>query len=288
MKVRGLVVAVVLVALMVAALACEAGAPADGTSTPSSEISAEQIADQAVAANAEVDTCQFDMDMTMDMSITEAGQTYEIPFTMTGEGAIDKANGELFTGSAMAMEVPGEGTMEISTQMYIVDRWMYLGMEMPGVPLVWMKSPVETEDWEGMDVVSRQVDLLLDVDVELVGTEVIDGTECYVVEIVPDMEDLWALMETAGADEGLPSGLDLEELITDVSVRQWVAQDTFFTRKTAIDLTMALTPEALGVSSEEAGDFDGTAQLALVMTLHHVNQPVTIELPPEAEQAQEM
>ncbi|MDY6916995.1 MAG: DUF6612 family protein [Chloroflexota bacterium] len=292
MKTQRFLVFLTVIALMLAAAACDTSAPADATptptSSPSSEMSAEQIADQAVAASAEVDTCQFDMDMTMDMSFTEAGETYEIPFTVTSEGAVDKPNAKLFTASAMAMEIPGEGTMELSIQTYIVDRWMYLGMEMPGVPLVWVKSPMETQDWEGMDVVSGQMDLLLDVEVDLVGTEAVDGTECYVLEIVPDMDSLWALVEMAGGDEGLPSDLDPEELITDVSVTQWVAQDTFFTRKTAIDLTMALTPEALGVSSEEAGDFDGTAELALVTTMHHINQPVTIELPPEAEQAAEM
>lgn len=288
MKVRGGVVAVLMAGLMLAAVACGGGAPADATPTPSSQNGAEQIADQAVAASAEVDTCQFDMDMNMDMSITEAGQTYDISMTMTSEGAIDKPNRKLFTDSSMAMEVPGEETMDVSTQMYIVDRWIYIGMEMTGVPVMWMKSPVETQDWEGMDVVSRQADILVDMDVELVGTESIDGTECHVLEIVPDMENLWALIEMAGADEGMPSGIDLEELITGVSVRQWVAQDTFFTRKTTIDLTMVLTPETLGVSAEEAGDFDGTAELALVMTLHHFNQPVTIELPPEAEQAEEI
>ena len=115
MKAPRLLAVLAVIVLMLAAVACDAGAPADATPTasPSSEMSADQIADQAVAAGAAVDTCQFDMDMTMDMSFTEAGETYEIPFTITSEGAVDKPNAKLFTASAMAMEVPGEGTMEL-------------------------------------------------------------------------------------------------------------------------------------------------------------------------------
>ena len=99
------------------------------------------------------------------------------------------------------------------------------------------------------------------------------------------MDKVWALMAFAGAGEALPSDLDFDELISHMSFRQWIAKDTYFTLKTVMDLTLELTPESLGMEAE--GDFDATAEMALVITLHNINEPVTIELPPEALEAEE-
>jgi len=122
----------------------------------------------------------------------------------------------------------------------------------------------------------------------LLGSDKVDGTECYVLAVTPSLEKLWAMVQMGGAAEQFPPGLDLEQLVTGFSVRQWVAKDTFFTRKASISMTMVLTPESLGVPPEQAEDFDGTANIAMTFFMHHINQPVTITLPPGAEEAEEV
>jgi hypothetical protein len=102
------------------------------------------------------------------------------------------------------------------------------------------------------------------------------------------METLWALLQWAGAEGGLPPDLDLEEVIADFSVMQWIAKDTYFTRKTTVNLLMVFTPESLGLTPEPYSSFVPTADMAITIIMHHINQPVTIELPPEAADAEEM
>ncbi len=279
MKVKGFLAVLLFAALLLSGFACGGGAPGGA---------AEQIRDEAISAGADIATCQFDMDMTMDLRMAMGGETIEITMSVDGEGAIDEPGQKMYMHMDMFMEVPGEEDMQVSMEMYLVEDWVYMKMEMPGEPPTWMKSPMEAGDWEELDITSQQVNMLLDVEVELLGTETVDGTECYVLEVTPDLEKLWALMQSAGAEQGLPPELDVEELITDLSLRQWVAKDTYFPRKTAVNLTMVFTPESLGIPPGLVDEFDATADMTMTMTMHHIKEPVTIELPPEAEEAEEV
>ena len=266
-------------------LACGGGAPS-GTPTPS--LTVEQIRDQAIAVGNDLDTCQFEMDMTMEMSVTMPGVTMESTVTMDSNGAIDEANGRMNLDMEMRMELPGEAPQQVQMEMYMVDDYVYMKVVAPGAPQGWMKFAMPEGYWVEYDIASQQLDILLDVEVELLGTDTVDGTECYVLELTASLEKLWAMMQMGGAAEQLPPGLDLEQVVTDFSVRQWIAKDTFFTRKADIGMTMVLTPESLGVPPEQAEDFDGTANIAMTFLMHHINQPVTITLPPGAEEAEEV
>ena len=298
MKTRRFIALIALSILLVAAFACgTTEGPAETptptptqtqTPTPVSGTTAEQIRDQTITALDELDTCQFQMDMTMDMSLAAEGEITHLLMAVIADGAMDRPSENLYMHIYMALEIPGLEQMETSVEAYILDDWFYMGQAFPPEPAVWTKSPLTAYEWEKQDIASQQLDLLLDVDVELLGTEAVDGTECYVLELTPDMEKLWALMQWAGAEGGLPPDLDLEEVLADFSVMQWIAKDTYFTRKTTVNLFMVFTPESLGLTPEPYSSFIPTADMAITIIMHHINEPVTIELPPEAAEAEEM
>ena len=288
MEIRKVIAVILLGIVLLAALACGPRDGPDATPTAASgEETAEQVRDQALAAVAEVDTCQFDMELMIDMSMVAEGEPLNMMLGTNSTGALDIPGEKMYMDVDMVIEMPEMEEMEISMEVYIVADWVYMGTSIFGLPPTWTKTPMESGDWDQMDIASQQVDLLLGVEVELVGTDTVDGTECYVLEITPDMEKVWALMSFAGAGEALPSDLDIEELVSELSFKQWIAKDTYFTLKTNMDLTLELTPESLDMEAETDGDFDGTAEIALVISLHHINEPVTIELPPEALEAEE-
>ncbi|MGB2800345.1 MAG: DUF6612 family protein [Dehalococcoidia bacterium] len=292
MEIRRYIALIALSILLVAAFACGTTEGPAETQTPTptsvSGVTAEQIRDQTITALDELDTCQFQMDTTMDMSFAAEGEITNLLMAVNANGALDRPTENLYMDIYMTIEIPGLEHMETSVEAYIVDDWFYMGQEFPPEPAVWTKSPLMEYEWEKQDIASQQLDLLLDVDVVLVGTEAVDGTECYVLELTPDMEKLWALMQWAGAEGGLPPDLDLEEVLADFSVMQWIAKDTYFTRKTTVNLLMVFTPESLGLTPEPYSSFVPTADMAITIIMHHINQPVTIELPPEAAEAEEM
>ena len=280
MKAKMFVVVLLCAVLLSSGVACCAGeAP---------PMLAEEIRDEAIAVDAELDTYQFEMEMTMVMGMTMMGETFQMAMVMDAEGAIDYLNETLYVDMTMTAEVTGEEDMEMSMAVYIVEDWMYMGEQMPGEAAVWQKVPLPEEMWAQYDLVAQQLDALSDADVEFVRNETVGGAECYVLDVTPDIEKLWALTQLGGAGEGLLPVPNLEELISDFSVRYWIAQDTYFIRKTTADITMVLTPEALGIPPELAGELDAAADIATTITMRHINEPVSIELPPEAEEAEEV
>jgi len=283
MKTKILAVVLLLVVLSMSGFACGGEGLEVGMSAEEIE-----IRDETIVAGAELDTYQLDGVMTMNMLMTIDGETFVASMLVDMDGAIDKSNAEMYTDMDIIMKMTGEEDIEMSMGMYMVDDWIYIGMDMFGTDMMWLKTWMEAGDWYEHDIVTQQLDILSDIEVELVGTDTVGGIECYVLDVMPDIEELWAMMEFMGAEAGLPPELDLEDVITDYAVRQWVAKDTYFTLKTTESLTMVFTPESFGISPELVGEFYVTADMAIVITLHHINEPVTIELPPEAEDAVEV
>ncbi len=250
-----------------------------GSFTVVSAISAEEIAEAAILAEAEFNTYQFDVDYEITMEIP--GET-PVTTTMDMNGAFDFANEKMHMDMQMTMSTPPE-TVQMSIEMYLVGDWMYMKMEMPGLPPeimgTWFKvrmSELELEDlWEQQDIAGQQFDLLVGFsEVEFLGTEMVNGVECYKLQVTPDIETLWAWAQIQEGTEGLDPGLDPEEVITDFSYVLWVAKDTYFTVKTVVEMTMTVEGESMG--------------MAVTVLVFDINEPVTIELPPEAEAAEEL
>jgi glycine betaine/proline transport system substrate-binding protein len=85
--------------------------------------------------------------------------------------------------------------------------------------------------------------------------------------------------------EDILPGIDedfLEDVFQDFSVRQWIAKDTYFLIKAEMDMTLELTPAAMGFPEEEGLV---TMDIKMDMLAYDYNQPVSIELPQEAEEA---
>jgi len=68
-------------------------------------------------------------------------------------------------------------------------------------------------------------------------------------------------------------------------VKQWIAKDTYFLMKAEIDVDVESTAEIMDYLGEEG---EMSIDMTLSFLAHNYNQPVTIELPPEAEEAIEM
>ncbi len=143
-----------------------------------------------------------------------------------------------------------------------------------------MKEEVSEEWWEESQQMGwgeSQIELLEAAQVEVISSERVDGIDCYVLEVTPDLEQLWQLSNHLHFDE-VPDVTEeyLQEIFRSFSVKQWVAKDTYFLMKAEIDIAEEFPPDEAGPS---------TVDIAMVLLCYNYNQPVTIELPPEAEEA---
>jgi len=249
--------------------------------------SAQEIVDGVFEALDDIRTYQFDMDMTMDMSGEAEGEAFEMTTVMDSSGALDLDSREMMMDMTMDMALPGEGEIEAVMEMYFIGDVLYMLIEIPGIDPTWMKAEMPEEYWEQMGQAESQIELLKTAQVKVIGSETINGIDCYVFQLTPDMEQLWQLAMqqaelTVTLEELAVAEEFLQEMFRSFSVKQWVAKDTYFLTKAEIDMAIELTPEALGYPEEEG---IMTMDIAMDLLAYNYNQPVSIVLPPEAEEA---
>ena len=286
---RILTISLVLVAVL-SFTACEGGEELP---------SAEEIIDGVIDAMGKVRSQEFDIDMDLDMAGEAEGEAFEMTMEMAMSGAVDIENKQMRMEMAMSMATPGEEEeVDMGVEVYLLDDEAYMMMDVPGMDSAWRKSELIEEQWEEMmeviNLAESQLELLDMANVRITGTEEIKGVDCYVLQLTPDMEQLWNLaqeqMELSGQE--LPAFGEvidedvieeyLQEIFHSFSVRQWVAKDTYFLMKAEVDMDMELNPEAFGYPEEEGLM---TMDIAMSLLAYNYNQPVSIVLPPEAEEA---
>jgi hypothetical protein len=243
----------------------------------------------AGALTASYDTVSFEMELPMTVEVTGGSD----PGTMTadtgGTGAIDIANEAMWMNMSIDVSVPGVGSQSISAEIYILEGWMYSGMEIPDLGEQWVKMELTEEMWQQQDEVGRYVELLATaIEVDYKGTGTANGVECYVFEIEPDMDTLNALMlqETSGMGVVDLSGVNLSDLYKKITVKEWLAKDDYRLQRAEIEIVMEMRPADVGATSD---DFDKmTMEIDLTMRFFDYNQPVSVVLPPEALDAEEI
>jgi len=251
--------------------------------------SKQEILDSVIAAADDIKTSQFDMNMTMDMSGEAAGATTEATMVMHFSGVLDQINRKMKEDVTITIITSATDKEEMAMTMYLLNGTAYFLAKVPGMTPQWLKAETPAANWEATNPVESQLELLEGAQIEVTGSEIVHGVDCYVLQLTPDIEQLWqiAMQQAQVTGEKIPDTGEefLEEMFQSFSVKQWIAKDTCFLTKVHIDMNVELTPEQLGSPGEE-----GIVQTAISMDIffHNYNQPVSIVLPPEAEEAVEV
>jgi hypothetical protein len=270
---------------LVLALALLGCAEKEETLTPEQ---IDQIVIDAANALAEAETYAFDMDASETIDVIGGTEPGTMSLAADATGVIDNANKEMQLGMNMTMNVPEEDQQQMGMEIYIVDEWVYVRMSIPEVGEEWMKMELTPEMWGLWEQVDQQVELLeTATEVKFVGSEVVNGIQCYVFDIMPDMEQLaeYLAQQQVMLGMGLAEMENLEELLdkTSLSIEEWIAKDSSLLMKAQANMRVEVTPDDVGATPE---DFDKmTMDLSMDMTVYDYNQPVSIELPPEALEA---
>ena len=252
-----------------------------------------------VLANAEeTDTYKFDMDVTMKMLLSNETNDTEMTTISNGRGVLDVADKrmKLYMNTSMetneTTEVPEP--MEMEMEMYLINTTMYTKMDLgiPGLPPQWtkMEMPEGYEElWASQNQLEQQMELLDISEVELLADEELNGVDCYVLKIVPDMEKFWNSTIAAVMDrstQGLAPGIDLQKILKSMSTKEWIAKDTMYPMKTQMAVRLVVSSEDLAIP-DTVERFTMTADEKVEMLFYDYNQPVSIELPEAAEAAAE-
>jgi hypothetical protein len=240
-------------------------------------------------ANARFDSLKMDMDMTINMKVVGGSDPGEMTMWGGGTAVVDMANREMQMAMDMTMDIPELGVQTITTEYYLVGEWMYTSFDIPELGKQWMKTEARPGMWEQRNQLEQQIEFLKSaVEIKSLTDQTVDGTNCYVFEVVPSVEALGELLsQQSSAMGGMDySHLDLADLFEEMRVKEWIAKDSYQVLKTELYMRMQMTPEDVGATE---ADFDKMVMdMEMTVRLYDYNQPVSIVLPPEAADAIEM
>ncbi len=258
---------------------------ATGGGLPQEEI--DRIIDNTTTV--QFDTVSLDMDMSMTMEVEGGSEEGAIDMAVDGTGVMDLANEEMQMAMNMAMDVSEMGEQEMATTVYVVAEWIYMNVEYLGEGDQWMKMELTEDMWQQQNQIGQQIELLSTAaEADYLGSEAVNGTDCHVFKVVPSMEALGELFsQQTSTMVGMDfSQFDLADWFKEMSVKYWIAKDTYWIMKTEIYMLMQLGPEDIGATEDDFGKV--TMDMNIGMRFYDYNQPVSIILPPEALDAEEI
>jgi hypothetical protein len=275
LKEKGRSFVLILVLLAVLALV--------GCSSSKTKVNADEVVQDALAAQAGVSSSHVEIDILATAEGTLDGEPLDAGLDAALTGDIDWANKKMKADLGMNVDYNGF-QMPISMKMYAVDNCSYMQMMFGLMADNWTKSELPMDFWFSQDQDNEQfIDgILQSTEAESLPNDKVGGVSCYVLQLTPDIADLQQMLsQQAASEEEMP---DISSLVSDLSIKVWVAKDTSYVTKIEIVLSAHLTPEALG---ETANGDTLDISLTITMEVTDVNEPLSIELPADALNAEE-
>lgn len=255
------------------------------------ELSSEELKQTIVETAEKINTYKFDMNMKMSTVISNESGSIEMTTLSSGNGVVDQENGKMVMKLKTNMTGLGEDkSFGTEMEMYYIGNELYMKMDtgIPEFPARWMKMEIPEDYLESQNQLEQQLELLNASEIEVLGSERIDGIDCYVLKVTPDMEKLWEVISNKpGTGEQVKElgDFNLGDIIKETSVKYWIAKDTKFPMKTFTKMKMEFTSESLNISDSVTEELSMTMEVEV--KYYDYNEPVEIELPKEAKNAEE-
>jgi len=267
------IIELVTLALLIAAAATSSGCP----SAKIAEITEQELTERILTTVDKQQAYRFEMSNEGSITGTTEGEYDEISLIISDSGTIDVENQQMQKETNLRLNGGSDGQPEmvIVTETYVLDDIAYIGFrEEPSQPNKWIKGAMSESLWGSQELLGKHVDILRESEVSILRTEKVNGISCYVVEISPTME---ALRDLIGQQMGSGMVPDLTQYpISGYSYTGWYAADSFLPIRAVVEYDVAFQSDVEDFSAEYSMD---------VAFFYH-DQPVSIQLPVEAQGAE--
>lgn len=259
-------------------------------------IDTESIVEKTLDASQEVKTCTFDMSMKMNTIIASADSSKVMKIKLDGVFDIDNVAKKMKAIIDVVMEEVGVDVEQATLELYVLDNKQYIKLDQPGIPSHWQVKDLSAGTWESMHYWEHHVDLLQKSEIELLGTEKVNNIDCYAVQLSPDMAEFLKMML---AEQQLGQQFSEEEIdivttmlsslfvrFTDISAKEWIDKDTHLPRKTEMIMDIYISPdEFMELGLIVLAGYEFTLGTNINLVVESYNEPLSIVLPPEAQEA---
>jgi hypothetical protein len=247
--------------------------------------SAAEIKKSMADSVANVNQYTFEMNSSQNIEVLNRSanvtNTSVVKILSSSQGAIDLAGREMMVTSLMEIQSDAQSAVPpVSTETYFLNDTVYMRLDNNWTML---KVPDPESIWASQNMAAQQVALLNISQLEVTGSESVDGQDCYKVKVTPDINAYAAVLsEQMGSSMPL-AYMNLTELYERGTVdwTSWISKDGSLLKKNDIRMSLAITPETLGLTNE-SGDFQMNVDLQTQTLFRNYNQPVSIVLPEDA------
>ena len=252
-------------------------------------LTAQEIVGKLMGIYPELTTFKTDAKMNVSMDMVVDGLSNAVTMEMTMNSSMNVTDKEMVMNMIINMDTPEIGMQEMPVDILMTGNWTYYGIKLTDDVEQWVKIPIgdETEQfWDQQDQLTIQLGLLQSfVDASLQGNEMINGTDCYVLQIEPDTTSLFDWIAGQMQQAGGAFGDTLPEYNFDsFSVKIWVAKDTYYPVKESIDVSVNMS-----IEDPDSGTVqDMNMDMGLTAGFSDYGVPFTVEVPQEALDAPEV
>jgi hypothetical protein len=250
--------------------------------------SADEIKALMIDSVNNLDSYRFNTESTQQIEVfnrsTKDGNISTITVTSVGDGAVDLAGRAMELAQSLNIVSENNNATSGKSETYILNDTVYMGVDGN-----WTSFKLPNADliWDRQNMVKNQAELLNNSEIELLGSENVDGQDTYKVKVVPDMET-YSVVLSEQVGSVLPvAALNLTEMYRNSTLEwtSWITKDTHLLKKNEIMMNLTVTPETMGMPTNETSDFEMRINAAATTVFSDFNQPVEIILPEGARNA---
>jgi len=274
-----------LILLALVLLLCSSGSIGQTNNTTFDELMASTLRSLVVDSSANLGSYRFTMEMEqkidmVNLSTNDIQKLYTRSFGYGTANMTDKAL-KLSLASLSYAKGDEENISAIAIEEYLINDTIYLKVD--GNWTV-MKMPGVADSWSAQNTMTQQLKMFNQSRLTLIGSENVEGEDCYKVQAEIDMDMMANQLSTEVTSIIPMQNINYSELFRNMGldVYYWITKDTHLLKKTDVTESFIVTPQSLGLPGNDSKNQEMRIESVVSMLFEGFNESVFVKLPAEA------
>jgi len=270
-------------------LLCSCGSFGQTNNTTFDELMTSALQSLVVDSSADLGSYRFTMEMEQKIDLVNltSGDIQKLYTRSFGYGMANMTDSALKLSLASLSHAKGdeENTSATAIEEYLINDTIYIKVD--GNWTI-MKMPGVADTWSAQNTMTQQLEMFNKSRLTLIGTEKVEGVDCYKVRAEIDMGTM-ADQLSAEVKSLVPmQSMNYSELFRNMAldVHYWITKDTHHLKKTDVTEVFVVTPQSLGLYGNESDDMEMRINSEVSILFEGFNESVNVNLPAEAMKAQ--
>jgi hypothetical protein len=214
-------------------------------------LSAQEVLNNSLEAAKKITTVTMNSNLNLDLEVTGGTQPGKVSIALTGNGAIDTTAKNLHMTANIKATLPGQGEQNIVIEVFVVNGYVYAKYNLPVLGEQWSKTKLTEADWNKMSQGQFPQMLSAMLTPNLGPSENVNGVDCYVLTVAPDLKALTAWLQSQIGQSQMGQGpqalnqFDLGQILQNTAFKQWTDKRTFLPVKDTLSLSASLDSKVL-------------------------------------------